>query len=44
VRGTLPAWLVPYVDAATTVNGRRILIMDIERFLFADSLHHYRAD
>ncbi len=39
-----PPWLSPYVDALAQIGGRRALVIDLERLLFADALHHYRAD
>ena len=44
IRQVSPPWLIPYVDAQAQLGERRIFVIDIERLLFADSLHRYRAD
>lgn len=43
-RQQAPPWLAPYVDAVTTIAGRRIFMLDVAKLLFADSLHRYRSD
>lgn len=44
IRQVSPPWLMPYVEAQAQLGERRIFVVDIERLLFADNLHHYRAD
>ncbi len=44
LRQSSPPWLFPYVVAQAQSAGRWIFVVDIERLLFADSIHHYRAD
>ena len=44
VRQIAQPWLVPYAEALVQIAGRRILIIDVEKLLFADSLHRYRSD
>jgi purine-binding chemotaxis protein CheW len=44
VRQLTPPWLTPYVETLAIVGDRRILLIDVEKLLFADSLHRYRAD
>lgn len=44
IRQVSPSWLLPYVEAQAQLGERRIFVVDIERLLFADNLHHYRAD
>jgi purine-binding chemotaxis protein CheW len=44
IRQVSPPWLLPYVAAQAQLGERRIFVVDIERLLFADNLHHYRAD
>ena len=44
VRQIAPPWLVPYAEAVVQIVGRRIMIIDVEKLLFADSLHRYRSD
>lgn len=40
----VPPWAEPYVSRAVSFEGRTILLLDPERLLFADQMHHYRAD
>ena len=44
VRHVAPPWAATYIDAYIQSGNRRIFIMDLERFLFSDSLHRYRTD
>jgi purine-binding chemotaxis protein CheW len=43
-RAQAPPWLAPDVAGVTTIAGRRIFMLDVEKLLFADSLHKYRSD
>lgn len=42
--GSVPPWVEPYVSRAVNFEGRTILLLDPERLLFAEQMHHYRAD
>jgi purine-binding chemotaxis protein CheW len=44
IRQSSPPWLFPYVTAQAQSAGRWIFVVDIERLLFTDAIHHYRAD
>ena len=44
LRQVSPPWIMPFVESFSQNAGRRILIIDIDRLLFTDSLHHYRID
>ncbi len=44
VRQTAPPWLGAYVTAFAQLGERTIFLMDVEKLLFADSLHRYQAD
>jgi purine-binding chemotaxis protein CheW len=39
-----PAWLAPFITGMTQSSGRRVLLVDLARLLFTDSLHHYRNE
>lgn len=43
-RQVAPPWLAPYVEALVPIVNRRILLIDVEKLLFADGLHRYRSD
>jgi chemotaxis signal transduction protein len=45
VRQAAPPWLAPFVESVAQIaEGRRVLIIDLQRLLFADALHQYRMD
>lgn len=39
-----PDWVAPYAQHALNIAGRTIIVLDAERLLFAEKMHHYRAD
>lgn len=44
IRASIPPWLSPYTEAIASFSGRRLVVIASERLLFADLLHHYRAE
>jgi purine-binding chemotaxis protein CheW len=40
----MPAWAAPYAVQAVNIDGRGIVVLDPERLLYAEKMHHYRAD
>lgn len=39
-----PDWIAPYAQRTLNLAGRTIIILDVERLLFSEKMHHYRAD
>lgn len=40
----VPQWLAPYASGALELGERQFVLIDVQRLLFADKLHQYRAD
>jgi len=40
----VPNWAAPYAARAIKLEGRPIVLLDPERLLFSEKMHHYRAD
>lgn len=39
-----PEWAAPYAQYTAHLAGRAIIVLDVERLLFAEKMHRYRAD
>ena len=39
-----PDWVAAYAQRTLNLAGRTIIVLDVERLLFAEKMHHYRAD
>jgi purine-binding chemotaxis protein CheW len=39
-----PDWLAPYCAQVFALTERRIALVDVQRLLFAEKMHHYRSD
>ncbi|MGZ3602444.1 MAG: chemotaxis protein CheW [Ktedonobacterales bacterium] len=39
-----PEWATPYAQHTIHLDGRTIIVLDVERLLFAEKMHRYRAD
>lgn len=39
-----PEWAAPYAQHTVQLAGRTIIVLDVERLLFAEKMHCYRAD
>lgn len=39
-----PGWAADYAEKTVNIEGRTVILLDPERLLFADKMHHYRAD
>jgi purine-binding chemotaxis protein CheW len=39
-----PSWAMPYAQGLIQIEGRTVTLLDPDRLLFSDQIHHYRAD
>lgn len=44
LRAMTPPWLAPYADSIAIVGPRRLVVINIERLLFAEAMHQYRSE
>jgi purine-binding chemotaxis protein CheW len=42
--GTAPEWIAQFAAETVDFGGRRVLLLDVHRLLFADKMRHYQAD
>lgn len=40
----IPSWLQPYAEGSFRVEDRAVVMLDPERLLFSDAIHHYRYE
>lgn len=40
----LPAWIQPYAEGVFRLDDRSIVLLDPERLLFSETVHHYRYE
>ena len=41
---TIPPWLQPYSEGSFHLEDRTVVLLDPERLLFSDAIHHYRYE
>ena len=41
---TIPPWLQPYAEGSFHLEDRTVVLLDPERLLFSDAIHHYRYE
>jgi purine-binding chemotaxis protein CheW len=40
----IPSWIQPYAEGAFRLDDRSVVLLDSERLLFSETVHHYRYE